>query len=528
MSKAGWRSKVTYILVTFALLLPLGIMAVPGAAVKAAVPVEEASYNATEIQDWLISQVESTTVSYTPPTVTLNATDHYMQIDTDATVQGTTISLNDVRLTFNGTRDVSMRGELSMSMLDKKPHFWADAQIECAAADGIPQVKNISNIKFANYEPSLSAGTLNDIAGAINKAIQVSGFTIAPLSADLTGIDVITEEGEAKLEFSWSGGSLKWDAATMQDKLNTAASNLESQANDYISTGYDDEKWSLGVSIGEGKLTFNAQATLFGITAKIQDMGITFSDMTASTTDATVSLGSNQATFSATADIACENSVPSLTVTSLSLGDEYPTLKDWISDTDINAALRDGLDKLVTNAVTNTGLKCRLAIFDHIEVTDSTIRIWLEEAVQIQVALKSGWNMVSVPVVTENTSVSAVFPGVEAVYTWDPASKSYTTPTDIEPDKGYWVAVSSATNITISGTPVQSWTSNITKGWNMIGSVYGLNVTFTDPDDTPDLSIEGYAFWWNPTGRSYDYTTLIEPMKGYWVAALQDCSLTVS
>jgi len=468
-------------------------------------------------------------MSYTPPTVTLNATDHYMQIDTNATVQGTTMSLNQVKLTFNGTTNVSMVVELSM--LGKSPRFWADAQIECAAADGIPQVKNISNIEIAGYGSSLSAGTLNDIADAINKAIQVSGFTI-PLSADLTGIDVITEGGEAKLEFSWSGGSLTWTKSDIEGKLDTAASNLESQANDYISNGYDDGKWSLNVTIGGGKLTFNAQATLFGITAKIQNMDITFPAipaMTASTTNATVSLGSNQATFSATADIACTDYVPSLTVTSLSLGDEYPTLRDWINDTDINAALRDGLNQLVTDTVTNAGLRCRLATFDHIEITVSdTIRIWLEEAVQIQVALKSGWNMVSVPVVTENTSVSAVFPGVEAVYTWDPASKSYTTPTDIEPDKGYWVAVSSATNITISGTPVQSWTSNITKGWNMIGSVYGLNVTFTDPDDTPDLSIEGYAFWWNPTGRSYDYTTLIEPMKGYWVAALQDCSLTVS
>lgn len=526
MSKAEWCSKASYILVTFVLLLSLGIMAVPGATVKAAV---EASYNATELQDWLISQIESTTVSYTAPTVTLNATGRYMQIDTDATVQGTTMSLNYVQLTFDNSTNVSMVGELSI--LGKNPRFWADAQIECAVVDGIPQVKNISNIKFANYEPSLSAGTLNDIAGAINKAIQASGFTI-PLSADLIGIDVITEEEVTKLKFTCSGDPLTWTASEIEGELDPAVLSLESQANDYLNTGYD-EKWSLGVSIGGGKLTFNAWATLFGIRAKIQDMGITFPAipaMTASTTNATVSLGSNQATFSAIADIACENSVPSLTVTSLSLGDEYPTLKDWISDTDINAALRDGLDKLVTNAVTNTGLKCRLAIFDHIEVTDSTIRIWLEEAVQIQVALKSGWNMVSVPVVTENTSVSAVFPGVEAVYTWDPASKSYTmvTDTDIESDKGYWVAVSSATNITISGTPVQSWTSNITKGWNMIGSVYGLNVTFTDPDDTPDESVEGFAYWWNPTGRSYDYTELIEPMKGYWVAALQDCSLTVS
>jgi len=136
--------------------------------------------------------------------------------------------------------------------------------------------------------------------------------------------------------------------------------------------------------------------------------------------------------------------------------------------------------------------------------------------------------MVSVPVVPDDTSVSSVFPGTEVVYTWNPVIRSYYMPTDIEPEKGYWVAVMADTIITVSGSPVESWTTDITAGWNMVGSLCDEDVDFTAPDDNPDGSVEAYAFWWNPSVRSYNLAYTLESTKGYWVAALQDCELTLS
>jgi len=151
-----------------------------------------------------------------------------------------------------------------------------------------------------------------------------------------------------------------------------------------------------------------------------------------------------------------------------------------------------------------------------------------QEDEQIQIALKAGWNMVSVPVVPDDTSVSAVFPGAEAVYTWDPATKSYYMPTDVEPHKGYWVAVTADTDITVTGAIVSNWTSSLTAGWNMIGSIYGKDVDFSDPDDVPDGSVEAPAYWWNPSTRSYDLVYTLETKNGHWAAATQNCQLTVS
>jgi len=148
-------------------------------------------------------------------------------------------------------------------------------------------------------------------------------------------------------------------------------------------------------------------------------------------------------------------------------------------------------------------------------------------AVEVDLSLKAGWNMVSVPVVADNMSAGAVFPGVDAVYRWDPGSKSYTVPATIEPEVGYWVAVSSDRTISVTGEPLTEWTSGISTGWNMIGSVHGGSVSFSTPDDDPDGSVEGFVYWWDPTTKSYVYGTTVETGKGYWAACTAPCDLTV-
>jgi hypothetical protein len=147
-------------------------------------------------------------------------------------------------------------------------------------------------------------------------------------------------------------------------------------------------------------------------------------------------------------------------------------------------------------------------------------------AAPIVITLKAGWNMVSVPVIPTDNSVSAVFPGAAAVYTWNPATKNYTTPTTVLPEKGYWVAVTADENITVSGVPVSTWTTNITAGWNMIGSVIN-NADFTSPNDNPDNSVQNFVYWWDPGSKSYKNVSAIEPFKGYWAASVNDCAFTM-
>jgi sugar lactone lactonase YvrE len=153
------------------------------------------------------------------------------------------------------------------------------------------------------------------------------------------------------------------------------------------------------------------------------------------------------------------------------------------------------------------------------------------ETEDVVIELTAGWNMVSVPVVPADTSRAAVFPpaDVVAVYTWNPVTKSYEVPTNIAPEVGYWVAVAGDKTITVTGTPVTQWESNLTAGWNMCGSVCGDPIQVSDLQDDPSPSIVRSAIYsWNPTGKSYATASQIDEGLGYWVATTCNCSLTVA
>jgi hypothetical protein len=144
----------------------------------------------------------------------------------------------------------------------------------------------------------------------------------------------------------------------------------------------------------------------------------------------------------------------------------------------------------------------------------------------LHLSLKAGWNMVSVPLQISNNATSAVFPGVSAVFAWNPATKSYIIPTVIEPHRGYWVAVAQDTNLTLAGIPVDTWTSDLSAGWNMVGSV-SVNAILAASDDNPDDSVIHAAYYWDPVTKSYTPANSIEQGKGYWVATVRDCDLTL-
>jgi len=152
------------------------------------------------------------------------------------------------------------------------------------------------------------------------------------------------------------------------------------------------------------------------------------------------------------------------------------------------------------------------------------------DPVDFSITLQPGWNMVSVPLWLPDMSVSQVFPGAVAVYTWNPVSKSYTTPDDVTPEQAYWVAVTSLTNLDWHGVPVSAWDSPIAMGWNMIGSVYsnGEPVAVESLGEAPSGSILRNAIYhWNPVSKSYEAATYIESGKGYWLATTLDCNLTM-
>ena len=160
--------------------------------------------------------------------------------------------------------------------------------------------------------------------------------------------------------------------------------------------------------------------------------------------------------------------------------------------------------------------------------TDASASTAVEPATsQFSITLQPGWNMVSVPMLLPDMSIAGVFPGAQAVYVWNAATKSYEQPEELDSSLGYWVAVTAELTLNYEGVPVDGWSHELSPGWHLLGSVHGGGVAFSDPHDDPADSALGFVYSWNPASKAYDYSTQLAPGRGHWVAVVAPCTLAV-
>jgi hypothetical protein len=77
--------------------------------------------------------------------------------------------------------------------------------------------------------------------------------------------------------------------------------------------------------------------------------------------------------------------------------------------------------------------------------------------------------MVSLPVVPDDSTASAVMPNglFYQLVTW--SGTGYVSSTEFEAGRGYWLLVLQDTNLTVTGTPLSEVSLTLSPGWNMIG-----------------------------------------------------------
>ncbi|MGB9834957.1 MAG: lectin like domain-containing protein, partial [bacterium] len=107
------------------------------------------------------------------------------------------------------------------------------------------------------------------------------------------------------------------------------------------------------------------------------------------------------------------------------------------------------------------------------------------ETLAFTYSLNSGWNMISLPLVT-SPSPSAVFGGLPSgwrIFSWDPTLPGYRMNQDVtlEVGEGYWLKSPSSLEYTVEGTPFSGdLTIPLSVGWHMIGSPYLEEVSFSE------------------------------------------------
>ncbi len=144
---------------------------------------------------------------------------------------------------------------------------------------------------------------------------------------------------------------------------------------------------------------------------------------------------------------------------------------------------------------------------------------------------KAGWYLISLPLTPADNHLNILFPTAIGAYSFNSATGTYLTVTQLEPKKGYWLLIPGAATATVSGEPLLSYTEHYHTGWHLIGASAGASLPIADPDDTPNGAVIA-IYGWNPATNTYTAayppgSGILNQGEGYWLAAITACDLTI-
>lgn len=140
----------------------------------------------------------------------------------------------------------------------------------------------------------------------------------------------------------------------------------------------------------------------------------------------------------------------------------------------------------------------------------------------MQFSVYTGWNLVSLPILSEDMSKTYLFPtAVSPAYGYN---NGYNIVDTLYNEAGYWIKFNSNEIISLHGNFVQQNTINVVNGWNMIGpfdKTIDVNSITTQPPNL--LASPFYGF-----GSGYYVANTLEPGKGYWIKTSSNGSLQLN
>ena len=132
----------------------------------------------------------------------------------------------------------------------------------------------------------------------------------------------------------------------------------------------------------------------------------------------------------------------------------------------------------------------------------------------------SGWNLVGLPVETEDSSYESLFPTAYSgsLYSFD---GGYSEVGQLENGAGYWLRFQESSTVEFTGGMFNEISVPVVEGWNIVSgpSEEGL---LWDPDG---LVYEGTVYGFN---GAYVNTDIFEPGRGYWLRSSGDGTITLS
>lgn len=137
-----------------------------------------------------------------------------------------------------------------------------------------------------------------------------------------------------------------------------------------------------------------------------------------------------------------------------------------------------------------------------------------------EINIEEGWNIVSIPLMLSDMSVSNIFPNAaSSAFGFDGAYQGTST---LENANGYWIKFSAAESIPVTGSDA---TSNIalSQGWNLVGP-FQAEIPVSGITTNPAGIITSQFFKFSD---GYSPVSVLQPGKGYWVNVSQSGEILV-
>ena len=132
----------------------------------------------------------------------------------------------------------------------------------------------------------------------------------------------------------------------------------------------------------------------------------------------------------------------------------------------------------------------------------------------------TGWNLVGLPVETEDSSYESLFPTAfsGSLYSFD---GGYSEVEQLENGAGYWLRFQEGGTVEFSGGMFDEISVPVDGGWNIVSGP-SEDASLSDPDG---LVYDGTVYGFNGT---YENTDIFEPGKGYWLRSSDSGTITLS
>ena len=148
----------------------------------------------------------------------------------------------------------------------------------------------------------------------------------------------------------------------------------------------------------------------------------------------------------------------------------------------------------------------------------------MDAQVTLSVDVKSGWNLVSLPLSVADARKVTVFPtAVSNAFAYMPGS-GYVVADTLQHGVGYWMKFSSDQTVAIVGAGTTHDSIPLIHGWNLIGSI-SYPVPISSIAQSPPDNLGGN--FWELYGGNFSLAGTVTPGYGYWVFAQSDGWLTL-